>query len=341
MQHREADSRGQIIIVTALVVAVTFVGLAFVLNSGIYAENLSSRETTDTTGALAFTEEAGTTIEEAYHRTNTNDSETATEAQATFNETVDSWAELQKQRRATQGTGINLERTAHLGWRLEQSTDRSFAATDDPDATNWTVVADTQNVSEMQLNVTRSDLYDGSLGVGTIDEEAFRINVSNGTTSQPFYVFRDTGNTTIVVLAGEPDGFSDLADLLSAPESCSRTTSRAVIDFRAETFDGTACNALRFDSELDGTVEIRYENVRDSVGGAERVNGTYSLIVNGSSAIPTDGSDRPEHLNASGEPSPRGTAIVYAATYTTRYVDPEVTHSRTRRFQTRKETYAA
>ena len=37
--------RGQIVVVSAPILAVVFVGLALVRNSGIYAESLSSRET--------------------------------------------------------------------------------------------------------------------------------------------------------------------------------------------------------------------------------------------------------------------------------------------------------
>jgi hypothetical protein len=341
MQHRSDAGRGQIIIVSALVMAAVLVGLALVLNSGIYAENLSSRETSDTDDALTFTVDAAEAVAEAYERTNANGSSTAEEARMTFNESVDDWAVARERRAANQGVSTDVERTASLGWRLEQSTDRSFTPSNDSNAAGWTVASGTSGVATARLNVTRGDLYDGTLGVTNIDDEAFHIDASNGTVDRQLYVFRDTGNSTVVVYTGDPDGFSELGDLLDAPESCARTTDRAVIDLQAETFEGTQCDALGFVSDLEGPIDIRYRNVRESTGGTERVNGTYELVVNGSTAVATDGSGHPEQFNRPSEPSPTATAVVYSASYTTHYAGTDLSQTRRGRHDVREETYAA
>ncbi|MEF8915569.1 MAG: hypothetical protein V5A17_13145, partial [Natronomonas sp.] len=44
---RPADERGQLLIITALALAIILVGLALVRNSAIYTENLSTRQRTD------------------------------------------------------------------------------------------------------------------------------------------------------------------------------------------------------------------------------------------------------------------------------------------------------
>jgi len=41
--HLNDDDRGQIILIAALALAVTFIGLALVVNSAIYTQNLASR----------------------------------------------------------------------------------------------------------------------------------------------------------------------------------------------------------------------------------------------------------------------------------------------------------
>jgi len=339
MPLQSARDRGQIIVVAALLLAVIFVGLALVLNSGIYAENLSSRQTTETNSALSFTQETERTVTEAYQRTNANGSETAADARATFEETVDGWAAAARRRSAKRGVSVTVGRTAHVGWRLNQSADRSFTPTNDSSATEWPVASGTSDVATARLNVTRGDLYDGSTNVTNVDDEAFHIDASNGTDDRQLYVFRDTVNSTIVVYTGDPNGFSDLGDLLDAPESCARTTDRAVVDLQAEMFAGTQCDALGFVSELEGPIDLYYRNVQD--GGTERVNGTYELVVNGTTAVATDGSGLPKQFNRSSEPSPTATAVVYSATYETRYERSDLAHGRAGRHDVREATYAS
>ena len=69
---------------------------------------------------------------------------------------------------------------------------------------------------------------------------------------------------------------------------------------------------------MSGTLKIRYENV--NVSGDERVNGTYTLVVNGSDAVDT------AQFNAPGSDPPTATAVVYAVRYDTRYQRKEVVH---------------
>ncbi len=331
----DAD-RGQLLVIFGLIIAVSFVALAVALNAAIFSENLSTRESVDSEEAAAYAADARSAAGDAYDETNDGGAANATAAGTEFGDLIGEWADARQREAAAEGADFRLNRTAHIGWRLEQTADRSFAPADDDDAANWTVAADARDVAGFRLNVTRADLYDGTLGADTIDDEAFRVNVSNGTVDWELYVFRDTGNSTVVVYGGDPTSPDDLGDLLSAPESCAATTDRAVVDFRAATLDGSDCDALVFDDDLEGNVSIRYENVQNST--RERVNGTYRVVVNGSDAVATAGGE-PTRFNATGDPSPTAAGVVYAVSYDTHYRRNDVVHDRAGRHAPRADAY--
>lgn len=350
MQLRpEGHSRGQVIIVAALVIATIFVGLALVLNSGIYAENLSSRETTDTEGALSFTLATNEAIAEAYERTNAAGEPTAADAAATFNGTVDSWETAQQRRGAMQGVGVDVERTAHVGWRLKQDTDREYMPAGESNTTDWTVAEDATNVSEFRFDAGTASLYDATLSLNDTSDRAFHLNVSDGTSEWEMYVFREndaiSGNDRFIIHVGNPDNlYSDIDDLVNnSPSSCDIVADRVVVDMRNETItdsetgSGTACDALAFEDDLDGDVTVRYENTY--VSNEARIVGQYDLVVNGS--VSTDGSGDPRHFNAPNDAAPTAQAVVYSASYASHYGRADLTFERHGTHAVREETYAS
>ncbi|MFQ3319229.1 MAG: hypothetical protein ACI80F_001291, partial [Natronomonas sp.] len=210
----------------------------------------------------------------------------------------------------------------------------------DTDATEWQVASDTENVSTAQVNVTRDSLYDAALDFDNTSDDAFRFRVDNGTHDWRVYVFRDSTNSTMVVHVGDPGDFGTLDALLDVESTCTRTASRAVIDFRNATFDGTDCAPLAFGGNLTGPVDIHYENVREGVGGTPRVEGQYTLVVNGSKTVATDGSGYPDQFNNTTDAAPTAQGIVYAASYATEYEGDDVAHDRSGRLLVRAEAYA-
>ncbi|MUV88000.1 hypothetical protein GJ631_15925 [Natronomonas sp. CBA1123] len=100
-----SDSRGQLLVVVALLVATTLVALALVLNSAIFAENLSSRETTDSEAAIAYAADANRTVAQAVTRTADAEVATADGARAVFDGIVDDWARSRSATAAERGGG--------------------------------------------------------------------------------------------------------------------------------------------------------------------------------------------------------------------------------------------
>lgn len=330
--------RGQLLIIIGFLLGTVFVVLALVVNGAVFAENLATRETVDSERSTSFTVGIDDAVVAEYDRTNDNESRKAVHARTMFNDSLRQWTDQRADTAAQEGALFEAAWTTHVGWRLTQLADRSFAPAGDDTATDWTVVEGTENVSALQFDVTRDDLHDGTEGVSTIDDQAFRLNVSNGTTDWELYVFRDPGNSSVVVYQGDPTSFGTFGDLLDDPNSCSRATDRALIEFLTMTIDASSCDALGFEDDLSGEIAIRYENVHNGTGH-EQVNGTYTVIVNGSDAIATNASDYPDRFNVSASDPPTATAIVYEVGYNATYERQDVVHERDGRHDPREELY--
>ena len=323
----DAD-RGQLLVIVGLIIAVSFIGLAVALNAAIFSENLSTRESVDAEEAAAYTAGVEPAIGDAYDETNDGGAATAADARTELGDLLGEWETAREREAAREGADFGLNRTAHVGWRLEQDANRSFTPEGNASATDWTVADGVQNISAFELNVNRTKLYDNA------NASAFRLNVSNGTTHWKLYIYQDSANGEINVSEGNPTDPSS--------ENCSLTADRAVIDFRDETLRnetlaGGDCSALDFSSAVSGPLVIRYENVQN--GGSERVNGTYRIVVNGSDAVATDGSDEPKRFNTSGASAPTATAVVYAVSYDSHYRRNDVVHDREGRYAPRAEAY--
>lgn len=324
--HRRQDrgARGQLIIVTGLLLAVVFVGLALVLNAGIYAENLSSRETGETERALSFSVDAEAAVAEAYERTNDNASATATEARDTFQTSMADWTAAQQRRAAGRGTGVETTTTPEVGWRLEQSADGAF--TSNGGDGNWTLVDGADSVAAFELNVTRQELHDAD-GDWSGVNGSFQVAVS-GSDDWRLHLFRNSSH--VLAHAGVPGEHSGIADLPD-DDTCAVALSRARVDLRAERLGGLDCEALNFSDDVDDEIDVAFDN---ATRGGEQVNGTYTVVVNGSTAANTGAFDDPDGDD------PTATAVIYAATYDVHYSRSDVDHSRTGRYAVREESYA-
>ena len=333
-----SDSRGQLLVVVALLVATTLVALALVLNSAIFAENLSSRETTDSETAIAYAADANRTVAQAVTRTADAEVATADGARAVFDGIVDDWARSRSATAAERGAAADLQRTAHVGWRLRQDSDRQYMPENETTTADWTVAEDASNVSTMRFEANTSSLYDATLSFNDTDERAFRVVVNDGTDTWTMYLFREGGtDDRFVVHVGDPSGFDDLSDLLGSSSSCDVVADRGVVDVRAQTLDGTNCPALDFADDLDGPVSIRYENAYNSTLDESRIVGGYDIVVNGT--VATNATGHPESFTTPGGTDPTAQAVVYSVNYRSSYERETVRNVRDGRYAPREEAY--
>ena len=317
LRAEDGRDRGQLLVIIALVLGMVFVALAIVVNAAIFTENLATRETVDSERTVAFTGDVERAIEVRYNRTNSNGSHTASAARATFNDTFRTWTDQRSNVSATEGGYYGANWTTHVGWRLNQSSDDSFAPADDRAATEWTLATDATDIAAFELEVTKDDLNDSADG-------AFNVFVTDDSDTWELFVYRTGGNVVVT---------NDTA----TSDECTTGSSRAEIDVRAGEFDEDPCDELDLPSALNGDLRIEFRDVQNS-SGDEHVNGTYTIVLNGSGAVEKTNGE-PDRFNRSGADPPTAAAVVYAVNYTTTYERADVAHHRDGRYAPRAELY--
>jgi len=122
--HLRDDSRGQLLLVAGLALALVFIGLALVVNSAIFTENLASRgETAGSDGALAARAATEANVGAAIKQANYYDASSPVDA---FNRSLRNVSTQTESLSATSGTLVNATYVNHRsGTRINGSIDRT------------------------------------------------------------------------------------------------------------------------------------------------------------------------------------------------------------------------
>lgn len=306
MGFRGSEDSAQIIVVAALLLAVLFVGLALVLNSAIYAENMATRGETSTSDAMATdgvtAERLGNAIDAANYGT---EEATYAERRSRISDNASEWDRLMAARQARDGRRYTTEPTAMTdGTRVNQSTRGDFMPADsslldevtvvlvgdfriDPlglgDKKNWIVANDTA-VRDFEMTVERESLYEKQPDTSTkvievgnsviTGSRLFWVEVDQNDASDEFtrvYLLNDTDNASVeaVVVEFDDGGPGTVRGRCRAPGSdvTVRLTAGELIGD-----DGVVeCPALAAASS-GYSREIYY-------AGADEVTGTYQFLA--------------------------------------------------------------
>lgn len=252
--------RGQLVLLSGLLLATSLVALVLILNSAIYTENLATRnDGAPATDAIEYRENArqgvAGSIEHVNRHARSRNKGNHTDA---LDESIASWTNRSLQHVALDGHAANvtLNRSTAIEWgtRIGQNADRNFTnANGDP---SWEVVGNVSNAVRFRMNVTNE-----SLNGQTNSPFIFWIN--NSTESHEISVYR-SGSSTITVDGG--DGFP-----------CSVSGPRAEIDLLNATIENATtqrgCQALKFVDSFD-SYQVEYQN-------ADNVSGVYELSTEG------------------------------------------------------------
>ncbi|WP_259519709.1 hypothetical protein [Halanaeroarchaeum sp. HSR-CO] len=236
-----ARSRGQVILVAALGIAVTLVALALITNTAIYTENLATRSTVSGQDAIAFEqsmeEGAGGLLALAnrYNATNYTTIQTQFESDVGNLSTA---TELESVRHGDLAT-VSVSNTTE-GAQISQNEKRNF--TDANTNTAWTLATNVSQTRRFEMNVTRAELN---------ASDPFTVNVSNGSAHWTAEIGTDGTNITVA---------NDTETV------CSVDAASAVIDLTEGTVDGEQCDGLAFASTVDGPYDIAFENADNGYG---------------------------------------------------------------------------
>lgn len=295
------QDRGQLLIITALLLAILFVALALILNSGIYTENLSTRSAGGSMEPLSEDQVSQDRLIESmalanYHNETANYSKRLTVVEAN----VSTWGQQQSERHAKSGHVLTTDVAVTTeGVRVTQKNESAFLPAEDGlmdeheedgetyrldplglgDRMNW-LVAPNVSTRAFEMTVQRNsltkdqqnlldDLEDLGDTILTGSNE-FWVQIEGNNTTKRVYLVNDTSNGTVSAVVTEIDGTNETlvgsCRVNGGGDEATVRISAAEIESNGKT---EACPEL---STGEGPHDIYY------VGGDE-VKGTYQLIA--------------------------------------------------------------
>ncbi|MFB6109276.1 MAG: hypothetical protein ABEJ60_00170 [Halodesulfurarchaeum sp.] len=241
-------SRGQIILVSAFALAVTFLSLALVLNTAIYTQSLATRETVDGYPAVDLRLSAGETGEFLLRAVNDNQSIDGYEAKrARFERWITRFSHATNTHALTRGTLRNVTVVAtHPGTAIRQPAVSSY-----PNGT-----------------------FEVASGVS--DVRRARFTVTDGNTTTPLVIRVTNGSRTWTMKIWETSaGAYDVT--VHAPTGTETRTGIGEGTLRIRptngTYEGTEWPILRFQDRMNGSYTLFIEN-------GSVATGTFRLTVN-------------------------------------------------------------
>lgn len=361
MESFTTDRSGQIIVVAALLLAVVFVGLALVLNSAIYAENLATRGETTTGEAMAVEDLTGEHLQEAIDAENYGiEEDTYAARRARLGTNVSEWNDVMGPKEARTGNSYSVELTGMTsGTRVNQSDPtRDFkpASSTVLDANplgllegmNWQVAVDSR-VRAYEMTVRRDSLKDAGGGPTAVVEDLIdglisgtymfwtRFDGPGGT--HRMYLLDDSDNNSVAVVVTLDDGSGETvvgACRASAPDPSDYVTVR-ITDAELEGAGGTVnCPPL---ADVDeGRQDVYY-------AGSDDVQGTYRFLADRQEGpFRTDIRDAHDILlgisltdgdvyaDSPSDTDPYTTTAVYGITVESTYRDGQITYVRNATF---------
>lgn len=319
MAHLRARNRGQIILIAAFALAVTFVALALIVNSAIFTENLASRgETAGGDDALSMRAMAeagvGRSIEGANRRNYSSDAELTEAVQRGVRN-------VSRQTQFQQSASGSLVDVAYVdersGKRIVQNSTGSFSS--DSGATEYTVVGDVERVPVEGGNGTRAFRINATDINASASGSAFEVKVNaTGATGN-----EDSWRMRVWLTGGEVHVETTRNDGGStSTESCAVAAAGPShrVDVTGGTVEGRPCDALRttpdgvnhrFASGAGNNYDVTFRN-------ADQLAGNFSMVVHDESGVTLPHVD---DLLAGGG-SPHYTNAIYDVTVRYRYDTP-------------------
>jgi len=268
----ETRTRGQIILVTAFALALVFLGLAIVVNSAIFTENLATRsENVDSSQALNYrhgvTQNVGDIITEANENDTAADHDDIAE---NVSSELGNASEFTGVQQIEDGNAVTLERVeTRNGTRIFQENASDFTSNESD--VDWTLAEDVDRTRAFTINVTDAN------ATGVLNLDDFTVVVNDTTnTDDDWTMSVDEDEVTVERASGETETCS-AGGLLGVGSF----GTPFVIDVTGATVAGEPCPALvdtdtgtpmQFGAGVDNEYNLSFENADD-------INGTYSLVV--------------------------------------------------------------
>ncbi len=274
-----SEDRGQLLLVTALALAVMLVAVALLLNTAIFTENVATRDTTaDGSEAIELRGEAVDSVGgliETENREGDGDPDNVEAA-------VDAMGPLVDRERARGGTVATLrvnESTSTTPGRLlrwnESGGPRAFA----DHGSNWTFVDELDNARGFRLKIDPSTLNETD--AASSDDAAMGVRFINDSSDNvTYYLYEDGSNLSI----------AEAVDGGTPTRQCSiEHNGTTTVDFTASQLstNGSATDCFRELWPPNPPDEIEFVNIGDEEGTAEATVND-GVLIDGDTAVQND-----------------------------------------------------
>lgn len=282
--------RGQLILVAAFALAVTFVALALVVNSAIFTENLASRgETGGSTDALTLRQDVERGVGSSIESANIYNTSSQSNLEAGVTTGIGNVNRAFSRQHAAETAIVNVSEPTSFdhGSRIAQNESGGRLFTDASGNADWNVVDDVDR-SASDGNATRAFVMNvTTASLETTPSDRFKIVVEkwqDSTTTWTMELWQTDSPDTVHARVA--------VDGLGTDATCSQEVSGEFVhvDVTGGTIAGAPCDALRRnDTDGDGS----FENYRFASGVGDRYNitfenggqarGNYSFVTNNQS----------------------------------------------------------
>jgi hypothetical protein len=317
--HGKTVHRGQLIIISALVIAVLFVGLALVVNSAIYTENLSTRSNSHSEDALSATTTTFETITTYLERVNTRHNTSYDDLTQNYTQLTSDFQNAQSNTYAKRGAAFEMTTLDQTnGTHLRQANQSRAFTNASGNPSDWRVATGVGGISDYMMVVNRDDLYTDSGGSGLLSNASTVSLTDEDGDTWELHIYETTANE--VAVKPVVDG--------TEKSACEVGATEVEIDLVAGTVGGAPCSTLVFAEGLEGPLDIEYHN-------PDEIAGSYSLRVD--VVIDPATSD---HYVERGAGSPTATPNIYATTPTMTYATSDISYTATKRMVAGEPAYA-
>ncbi len=250
----DLSDRGQLILIAGFALAVTFVGLAVVLNSVIYTENLATRSESTTSDPVSHARsiDAGTVdLLESVNEYNVSQSPSYDALRTNLSRGFANLSEITTIQQLVTGQVVNdsLGSTYEGTWIVQTDETRDF--TNDSDDIEWSLVEQADGARSFRVFVANTSELDGN--------SSFTVEATDANGS--------TWNMSIEPETVNGSGFScDFGSVSSVWVNVSRGT-----------VGGDRCSGLGFGSTIGQISNVSFSQ-------AANIQGTYRLLANKSMA---------------------------------------------------------
>ena len=258
--------RGQLILVTGLLVAVAIVALVVLLNTAIYTENLASRGA-DQSGreAIEFRSTVADGVGGLIDAENDREhgSQGAVEANVTAG--IESIDDHVARDYGIGGVVVGINDSTvnvHAGRLIRQNESGAFEG--NAGGSDWVLASGVADTRAFVLTVDRSSLNEANV-TSASSSGAFHVLVDGGGPQWNVYVYRNRSTPNDVTVATDAGG--------TVAEHCTVDASEVTIDVTGGTVGGNACPGLRWAEGASPPYDLEFRN-------GNNASGTYDLTVN-------------------------------------------------------------